>query len=175
MARTKHVTDISEETKAKKASKKALLQKSLEKDGKKKARLSDGAGGIKKPHRWRRGTVACREVRKYQSGRSVDGTRNLVPKTSLGRRIRDKAADYTDDVRFQGNSLDAVQQSTEALVVDILADTARLTALRKLKMVTRDSFLFIISMYFRDYKNYKKKQEAAAESARLRRERHAEL
>jgi len=181
MARTKSsltatATDDSTKKTAKKAAKKqARLIKSLEKDGGKSNVGGGSSGGIKKPHRWRRGTVAMRQIRKYQSGRTIDGTRPLIPKTSLGRRIRDKAGDYADDVRFQGSSLAVVQTSTEALMHDILADTARLTALRKMKTVTRENFLFIVSMYFKDYLYNKLSKKREADAARQRRERVSEL
>lgn len=178
MARTKPLTATADDStgkknKSKAAKKQARLLKTLEKDGGKSN--VGGSGGIKKPHRWRRGTVAIRQVRKYQSGRTPDGTRPLIPKTSLGRRIRDKAADYADDVRFQGSSLAVVQTSTEALMHDILADTARLTALRKMKTVTRENFLFIVSMYFKDYLYNKLSKKREAEAARQRRERASEI
>ena len=177
MAKTK-LPNVDSATASEKAKKRARVLKSLEKDAKKSnvggARLS-GVGGIKKPHRWRRGTLARRQCHKFMSGKTPDGTRLLVPKTSLGRRIRDKAADYTDDVRFQAPSLSAMQSSTEALMVDLFADTARLAHLCGVKTVSRKHFLFIVSMHFRNYQYDKacraKQREAAAESARQRRER----
>lgn len=46
--------------------------------------LLKNAGGIKKPHRFRPGTVALREIRKYQKT-----TENLVPKTAVLRLVRE--------------------------------------------------------------------------------------
>jgi histone H3/H4 len=170
MAKTKlpNVADASAAA-AKKAKKHARILKSLDKDAKKSVAADSGIA--KKPHRWRRGTLARRQCHKYQSGKTPNGTRELVPKTSMTRRIRDKAADYTDDVRFQAPSLSAVQQSTEALMVDLFTDTARLAHLCGVKTVSRKHFLFVVSMYFRDYEYEKRRRQAAEESARQRRER----
>jgi histone H3 len=177
MARTKQTarnSDSDKDTKRKKAEDKTRIMKRLKKEGKTKVRLSDASvGGIKKPHRFRRGTVARRECHKYQSERTADGTRHLVPKTSIGRRIRDKAADYADDIRFQAPALDIIHTSVEALMIDMFSQAARLTALRKMKTVTKDNFAFIIPYYFPDYESDRRNTGAAEESARQRRERNA--
>lgn len=175
MARTKLVSATSTTGDETKAKKQARVLKALEKDAKKSNVGSGTAAGIKKAHRWRRGTVARRQCKQYQSGRTPDGTRTLIPKTSLGRRIRDKAAEYSDDVRFQGQSLEAMQSSTEALIIDMLTDAARLTAMRGRKTVTCGDFLFVVSMYFRDYEGHAEQRRREAESARQRRERAADI
>ena len=41
-------------------------------------------GGVKKPHRWRPGTVALREIRRYQKSTDL-----LIPKLPFQRLIRE--------------------------------------------------------------------------------------
>ncbi len=52
-------------------------------------------GGVKKPHRFRPGTVALREIRKYQKS-----TELLIRKLPFQRLVREIAADYKSDLRF---------------------------------------------------------------------------
>lgn len=53
-------------------------------------------GAIKKPHRFRPGTVALREIRKYQKS-----TELLIRKLPFQRLVREIASDYKSDLRFQ--------------------------------------------------------------------------
>ena len=66
------------------------------------------AGGIKKPHRYRPGTVALREVRKYQKS-----TELLIRKLPFQRFVRDIADSCKSDLRFQYGALVAVQEAAE--------------------------------------------------------------
>ena len=53
-------------------------------------------GAIKKPHRFRPGTVALREIRKFQKS-----TELLIRKLPFQRLVREIASDYKSDLRFQ--------------------------------------------------------------------------
>ncbi|GMP59897.1 hypothetical protein CsSME_00038952 [Camellia sinensis var. sinensis] len=53
-------------------------------------------GGVKKPHRFRPGTVALREMRKYQKS-----TELLIRKLPFQRLVREIAQDCKTDLRFQ--------------------------------------------------------------------------
>ncbi|KAL3204203.1 hypothetical protein MRX96_053071 [Rhipicephalus microplus] len=53
-------------------------------------------GGIKKPHRYRPGTVALREIRRYQKS-----TEMLIRKLPFQRLVREIAQDFKTDLRFQ--------------------------------------------------------------------------
>merc|ERR1712187_70048 len=57
-------------------------------------------GGIKKPHRFRPGTVAIREIRKYQ--RSTD---LLIRKLPFQRLVKDLAHEKVQELRFQSSAL----------------------------------------------------------------------
>ena len=55
-----------------------------------------GPGGVKKPHRFRPGTVALREIRKFQKS-----TELLIRKLPFQRLVREIAQEYKSDLRFQ--------------------------------------------------------------------------
>ena len=75
-------------------------------------------GGVKKPHRFRPGTVALREIRKYQKS-----TELLIRKLPFQRIVRDVAQDYKSDLRFQSSAVLALQEASEAYLVGLFEDT----------------------------------------------------
>ena len=75
-------------------------------------------GGVKKPHRYRPGTVALREIRKYQKS-----TDRLIPNGQLQRFVREIAQFYHPDLRFQSAALGALHEAAEAYLVGIFEDT----------------------------------------------------
>jgi len=75
-------------------------------------------GGVKKPHRYRPGTVALREIRRYQKS-----TELLIRKLPFQRLVREIAQDYKTDLRFQGSAVLALQESAEAYLVGLFEDT----------------------------------------------------
>jgi histone H3 len=74
-------------------------------------------GGIKKPHRYRPGTVALREIRKMQ--KSSDP---LIRRIVLERLVREIAQDYKCDLRFERRAIEAIQQVAEDYVVGLFED-----------------------------------------------------
>ena len=68
--------------------------------------------------RYRPGTVALREIRKYQRS-----TELLINKAPFRRLIREIALYVDNQKRFQETALDALQEASEAYLVDLLADT----------------------------------------------------
>ena len=75
-------------------------------------------GGVKKPHRYRPGTVALREIRKYQKS-----TELLIRKLPFQRLVREIAQDFKTDLRFQGSAVLALQEAAEAYLVGLFEDT----------------------------------------------------
>uniref|UniRef100_A0A8C9DG65 Histone H3 n=1 Tax=Prolemur simus TaxID=1328070 RepID=A0A8C9DG65_PROSS len=57
-------------------------------------------GGVKKPHRYRPGTVALREIRRYQKS-----TELLIRKLPFQRLVREIAQDFKTDLRFQSSAV----------------------------------------------------------------------
>jgi len=86
--------------------------------GKKKARKSAGASGVKKSRKWHPGTVALREIRRYQKGTDL-----LLRKAPFQRLVRELASNYKDGLRFQSAAIAAIQESTEAYCVGLLSDS----------------------------------------------------
>ena len=89
--------------------------------GAKAPRRPIGQKGIKtlpkqpKQRRNRPGVVALREIRKLQKGTDL-----LCKKLSFVRIVREIAADYKSDVRFQPKTLLALQEATEEYIVDLM-------------------------------------------------------
>ena len=75
-------------------------------------------GGVKKPHRYRPGTVALREIRKYQKS-----TELLIRKLPFQRLVREIAQDFKTDLRFQSSAVLALQEASEAYLVGLFEDT----------------------------------------------------
>ena len=74
-------------------------------------------GAIKKPHRYQPGTVALRQIRKYQKS-----TELLCRKLCVARLIREVAQDFKIDLCFQATALLAIQEAMEAWVVRLMED-----------------------------------------------------
>merc|ERR1712159_11853 len=74
--------------------------------------------GALKPHRYRPGTVALREIRKYQKS-----TELLIRKLPFQRLVREIAQDFKTDLRFQSSAVLALQEASEAYLVGLFEDT----------------------------------------------------
>jgi histone H3 len=105
MARTKQTL------KHNKGAKSPRIGKSIPQKGRKNAPTT--GGGEKKPHRFRPGTVALREIRKYQKS-----TELLIRKLPFQRLVREIAQDFNTNLRFQAESIMALQDATEAQMVN---------------------------------------------------------
>ena len=75
-------------------------------------------GGVKKPHRYRPGTVALREIRRYQKS-----TELLIRKLPFQRLVREIAQDFKTDLRFQSTAIMALQEASESYLVGLFEDT----------------------------------------------------
>ena len=77
-------------------------------------------GGVKKPHRYRPGTVALREIRRYQKSTDLPV---LIRKLPFKRLVREIAQDFKTDLRFQSSAVLALQEAAEAYLVGLFEDT----------------------------------------------------
>ena len=77
-------------------------------------------GGIKKPTRYRPGTVALRQIRKYQKT-----TELLIQKIPFQRLVREVVQDMFPHVtlRMQSTALLALQEASEAYLVNLFEDS----------------------------------------------------
>lgn len=68
-------------------------------------------GGFKKPHRFRPGTVALREIKKYQKSTDL-----LIRRLPFSRLVREISQDFKTDLRFQASGMIALQEGMEAFL-----------------------------------------------------------
>ena len=74
-------------------------------------------GGVKKPRRFRPGTVALRQIRKYQKSYEL-----LIRKIPFQRLVREVAQKISRDLRFQSTALLALQEAAEDYLVRMFED-----------------------------------------------------
>jgi histone H3 len=109
MARTKQTARKST---GGKAPRKALATKAA-------MRSAPVAGGVKKPRRYRPGTVALREIRKYQKS-----TELLIRKLPFQRLVREITQSIVlTDIRYQSSAILALQEAAEAYLIGLFEDT----------------------------------------------------
>ena len=94
-----------------KAPRKVIAQKQAKK-------VSASTGGVKKPHRFRPGTVALREIRRFQKS-----TELLIRKLPFQRLVREIASEFKNDLRFQSSAVLALQEASESYLVGLFEDT----------------------------------------------------
>ncbi|KHN84932.1 Histone H3, partial [Toxocara canis] len=71
-----------------------------------------------KPHRYRPGTVALREIRRYQKS-----TELLIRKLPFQQSVRETAQDFKTDLRFQSSAVLPLQGASEAYLIGLFEDT----------------------------------------------------
>ena len=72
----------------------------------------------KKARKYRPGTVAMREIRRYQKTTDL-----LIKKAPFQRLVREVAQDFKTDLRFQSSAVMALQEASEAYLVGLFEDT----------------------------------------------------
>ena len=75
-------------------------------------------GGIKKPHRYHPGTVALREIHRYQKSTDL-----LLRKLPFQRFVREVTQDVHGGMRYQATALAASQEASEAFLVGLMEDS----------------------------------------------------
>ena len=87
----------------------------------KAARKSQGQnGGVKKPHKFRPGTVALREIRKYQKSTDL-----LIRKLPFQRLVREISQDFKrgEGYRHQRRGVEALQEGCESFLTCLFEDS----------------------------------------------------
>merc|ERR1719191_575920 len=82
------------------------------------SQLTQDRASIKKPHRYRPGVIALREIRKYQKSTDL-----LLRKLPFQRLVRQIAMDFKPDIKFQSQAILALQEASEAFLVGLFEDT----------------------------------------------------
>ncbi|MEN2497975.1 MAG: hypothetical protein MHMPM18_002307 [Marteilia pararefringens] len=93
-------------------------------------KAAPSTGGVKKPHRYRPGTVALREIRKYQKSCEV-----LIARRPFQQLVRSLAP---PGVRFQLSALTLLHECSEAFLCGIMED-AHLCCLHAKRVTVRVS------------------------------------
>ena len=75
-------------------------------------------GGCKKPHRYHPGTVALREICKYQKSTDL-----LLCKLPFQHFVREVTQNVRGDLHFQATALAASQEAYKAYLIGLLEDT----------------------------------------------------
>merc|ERR1719326_186251 len=109
MARTKHTA---RKATGAKHPRKSIAEKTANK-GK-----APSAPGMKRPHRFKPGTKAIREIKKYQKS-----TELLLRKLPFQRLVREIASESNADLYFQSQALLALQEAAETYMVGVFEDT----------------------------------------------------
>ena len=74
---------------------------------------------MRKPHRWRPGTVALREIQKFQKSPDL-----LIRKAPFQRLVCKIALKFgKSDLRMQSTAVLAIQEAAEYFMVDVFSDT----------------------------------------------------
>ena len=73
------------------------------------------AGGLKRPRRYRPGTVALREIRKFQKSTNL-----LIRKLPFQRLVREILYnDLKKDLKFQSTAILCLQEASEAYLINL--------------------------------------------------------
>ena len=84
----------------------------------KAARKNATPSMVKKPRRYRPGTVALREIRKFQRS-----TELLIRKLPFQRLVKEVAQGFNTELRFQSAAVLALQEAAEAYLTGLFEDT----------------------------------------------------
>ena len=102
-----------------------VFQAELKKKAAKKSGMKAPKGGVKRLHRYRPGTVALKEIRRYQKT-----TELLIRKLPFQRLVREIAGDpkvilspLCGKVKFQSAAVMALQEAAEAYFFGLFEDT----------------------------------------------------
>ncbi|XP_054153980.1 histone H3.3C-like [Oppia nitens] len=95
-----------------------ILQTKTGKTGKGHKSTGGGQQVKRRPYRHRPGTIALREIRRYQKTCEL-----LIPRLPFQRLIREIAGQIRDNLLFQTAALSALQEAAEAYLVGLFEDT----------------------------------------------------
>lgn len=126
MGRTKQATGQSAKTKSGKAAFMSKVAKSVGDE------VTTSEDMVKRKHRWKSGTVALRDIKKYQKS-----TKTLVPKAAVGRLMREIITEVSGsgDKRMSKTAIQALHVAVEARMVELYSDAVRVMVHAKRKKI----------------------------------------
>lgn len=95
---------------------KKVASRKIQREGRITAK-KESSEGLRKVRRWHPGTVALREVRKYQNSTDL-----LIARAPFRRLVREICMNLKDSIRIQSSALDAIQEATESYITGVLTD-----------------------------------------------------
>jgi histone H3 len=72
----------------------------------------------KKKHHYRPGSLALKEIRRYQNSTNL-----LIPRVRFQRLVREISKDFKLNLRFQSGAIGTLQEASEAFLVGLFEDT----------------------------------------------------
>ncbi len=81
-------------------------------------RSSQNEFQIKRPLHYRPGTIALREIRKFQKSTDL-----LIRKLPFQKIVREIAGEFKPDLRFQSQAILSLQEACEAYIIGLFEDT----------------------------------------------------
>ena len=104
--------------KSAKVSGKSNASKAIKKTGPAKGGAKTAEGEARKKNRFKPGTVALREIKRYQKSNDL-----LLPRAPFMRLVKSIAESEDHQLRFQSHAIQALQEATEAYIVGLFEDT----------------------------------------------------
>jgi len=92
-----------------------VASKSAQKSAKK---APSTEGQLKKPHKFKSGTVALREIRRLQKG-----TGHIISRAPFARLVKEIAQGFKENIRMNTMTIEALQTATESYLVSLYEDT----------------------------------------------------
>ena len=112
-------------------------------------------GGVKKPHRYRPGTVALREIRRYQTT-----TDTLIPKRSFQLLVQEVVQNECrirgiECKRIQSQALLGLQTACEQYVIDLFTHT-QIAAIHGKRITIQPKDMSIVLQFRGDHLKFNK-------------------
>ena len=84
-------------------------------------------GGVRKPHKFKPGTVAFREIKRFQTGTKAkpkDATKLILPKSTMKRVIREVLSQVapTQDWRISADAVAMLHEESEEMLRSVFVD-----------------------------------------------------
>ncbi len=99
------------------------------------------AGGVKKPHRFRPGTVALRKTRRFHKTPEL-----IFRKLPFQRLIREIASEFKNDLRFHSAAIYLLQEAAESYLISIFEDANLISKLEKRSYIYPKDFYVPIKL-----------------------------
>ena len=113
-----------------------------------KARKS-GIPGVKRTIRWRPGTVALRDIKRYQSTSNM-----LLRRLPFQKLVREICQDWKSDTRWAASALLALQEATEGFMIKLF-ESMNLVAIHANRVtVLKKDFSLIVNNFRPDLKQH---------------------